>query len=47
MRVVQVSLRFDAPGGVETMVRELSRRLKAGGDDVRVLTSDLYDEGRS
>ncbi len=46
MRVVQVSLRFDAPGGVETMVRELSRRLKAGGDDVRVFTSDLYDEGR-
>ncbi len=46
MRVVQVSLRFDAPGGVETMVRELSRRLRAEGDDVRVFASDLYDEGR-
>jgi len=46
VKVVQVTLRFDAPGGVETMVRELSRRLRAEGDDVQVFASDLYDEGR-
>lgn len=46
MRVAQVTLRFDAPGGVETNVREVARRLRAGGDDVRVYASDLYDEGR-
>ena len=46
MKVVHVSLRFDAPGGVETNVREITRRLREGGDDVRVFASDLYDEGR-
>jgi glycosyltransferase involved in cell wall biosynthesis len=46
MKVIQVSLRFDAPGGVETSVREVSRRLRAAGDDVEVFASDLYDEGR-
>ncbi|MCI4339295.1 MAG: glycosyltransferase family 4 protein [Thermoplasmata archaeon] len=46
MRIVQVTLRFDAPGGVETMVREISRRLRSDGDDVQVFASDLYDEGR-
>ncbi|MCI4349517.1 MAG: glycosyltransferase family 4 protein [Thermoplasmata archaeon] len=46
MRIAQVSLRFDAPGGVETTVRELSRRLRTSGDDVTVYASDLYDEGR-
>ena len=45
MKVVQVTLRFDAPGGVETTVRETSRRLRAGGDDVQVFASDLFDEG--
>ena len=44
MKVVHVTLRFDAPGGVETNVRELARRLKAGGDEVEVFASDLYDE---
>ena len=44
MKVVQVTLRFDAPGGVETNVRELARRLRAAGDDVEVYASDLYDE---
>ncbi len=44
MKVVHVTLRFDAPGGVETNVRELSRRLRAAGDDVEVFASDLYDE---
>ncbi len=44
MKIVHVTLRFDAPGGVETNVRELSRRLKAAGDDVEVFASDLYDE---
>jgi len=44
VKVVHVTLRFDAPGGVETNVRELARRLKAAGDDVEVFASDLYDE---
>ncbi len=46
MRIVQVTLRFDAPGGVETNVREVSRRLLAAGDEVEVFASDLYDESR-
>jgi glycosyltransferase involved in cell wall biosynthesis len=46
VKVVHVTLRFDAPGGVETNVREVTRRLKAGGTDVEVFASDLYDEGR-
>jgi len=46
VKVVHVTLRFDAPGGVETNVREVTRRLKAGGTDVEVYASDLYDEGR-
>ena len=46
MKVVHVTLRFDAPGGVETNVREVAKGLCAAGDDVRVFTSDLYDEGR-
>ncbi len=44
VKVVQVSLRFDAPGGVETTVRELSRQLRQAGDDVEVFASDLVDE---
>ena len=44
MRVIHVTLRFDAPGGVETNVREITRRLRARGDDVEVYASDLYDE---
>ena len=46
MRVAHVLLRFDAPGGVETNVREVTRRLRAAGEDVEVYASDLYDEGR-
>ncbi len=46
MRIAQVTLRFDAPGGVETTVRELSRRLHDAGESVEVYASDLYDEGR-
>jgi glycosyltransferase involved in cell wall biosynthesis len=46
MKVALVSLRFDAPGGVETTVREVARRLRSAGDDVGVFTSDLYDEAR-
>ncbi len=46
MRIAQVSLRFDAPGGVETTVKELSTRLHRLGESVEVYTSDLYDEGR-
>ncbi|HEV2165805.1 MAG TPA: glycosyltransferase family 4 protein [Thermoplasmata archaeon] len=46
MNVAQVTLRFDAPGGVETTVRELATRLRAGGDSVEVYASDLFDEGR-
>ncbi len=44
MKVVHVTLRFDAPGGVETNVREVVRRLHASGDDVEVYASDLFDE---
>jgi glycosyltransferase involved in cell wall biosynthesis len=44
VKVVHVTLRFDAPGGVETNVRELARRLLAAGDEVEVFASDLYDE---
>jgi glycosyltransferase involved in cell wall biosynthesis len=46
MKVVHVTLRFDAPGGVETNVREVAKGLLEAGDDVRVFASDLYDEGR-
>jgi glycosyltransferase involved in cell wall biosynthesis len=46
MKIALVSLRFDAPGGVETNVREVARGLQAGGDEVRVFASDLYDEDR-
>lgn len=46
MRIAQVTLRFDAPGGVETNVREVCRRLRAAGEEVTVYASDLYDESR-
>ena len=46
MKVAHVLLRFDAPGGVETNVREVTRRLRAAGEDVEVYASDLFDEGR-
>ena len=46
MRIVHVTLRFDAPGGVEANVHEVTRRLLVAGEDVRVFASDLYDEGR-
>jgi glycosyltransferase involved in cell wall biosynthesis len=46
MKVAHVLLRFDAPGGVETNVREVTRRLRAAGEDVEVFASDLYDEAR-
>ena len=46
MKIVHVALRFDAPGGVETNVREVTRRLREAGDDVEVFASDLYDEAR-
>ena len=44
MRIVHVTLRFDAPGGVETTVREISRRQREQGDEVEVFASDLVDE---
>lgn len=44
MKVAHVLLRFDAPGGVETNVREVARRLRAAGEDVEVFASDLYNE---
>ena len=46
MKVALVTLRFDAPGGVETNVREVARGLRSGGDEVRVFASDLFDEDR-
>jgi glycogen synthase len=44
MKVAQVLLRYDAPGGVETHVRELARELTRAGDEVRVYASDLFSE---
>ncbi|MCI4352378.1 MAG: glycosyltransferase family 4 protein [Thermoplasmata archaeon] len=44
MKIAQVTLRFDAPGGVETVVRELAGRLRSRGEEVEVFASDLYDE---
>ena len=44
MKIAQVTLRFDAPGGVETNVREVAGRLARMGESVRVYASDLYDE---
>jgi glycosyltransferase involved in cell wall biosynthesis len=46
VKVVHVTLRFDAPGGTETNVHELSRRQLAAGDEVEVFASDLYDEAQ-
>jgi phosphatidylinositol alpha-mannosyltransferase len=46
MKIAQVTFRFDAPGGVETCVREVGRRCVQKGDPVSVYASDLYDEGR-
>lgn len=44
MRIGIVTLRFDAPGGVEQNVREVAKGLRAAGEDVRVYASDLYRE---
>lgn len=44
MKIAQVTLRFDAPGGVETVVRELAVRLQHRGEEVEVFASDLFDE---
>ncbi len=44
MRIAQVLLRFGTPGGVETNVREIARRLVAGGEAVRVYAGDLASE---
>ncbi len=44
MKVAQVTLRFDAPGGVEMNVLEVSRRLRTLGAELTVYASDLWDE---
>jgi glycosyltransferase involved in cell wall biosynthesis len=44
VKIAQVALRFDAPGGAETVVRELAVRLRNRGQDVEVFASDLFDE---
>gem|GEM_PF-112417 len=45
MRILQLCTRFPpAPGGVETHVLEISRRMRLAGHEVSVLTSDLYSE---
>jgi glycosyltransferase involved in cell wall biosynthesis len=44
VKIVHISLRFDAPGGVETTVREVVKRLRSGGDELEVFASDLVDE---
>lgn len=45
MKISQVLLRYDAPGGVETNVREVSKQLHTMGNEVKVFASNLYDEG--
>ncbi|HTT26530.1 MAG TPA: glycosyltransferase [Thermoplasmata archaeon] len=45
MKVAIVTLRFDAPGGVESNVRAVSKGIVDAGDDVTVYASDLFDEG--
>jgi glycosyltransferase involved in cell wall biosynthesis len=44
VKIVHVTLRFDAPGGVETTVREVTRGLRAAGEEVSVFASNLHDE---
>ncbi|HZY92597.1 MAG TPA: glycosyltransferase family 4 protein [Thermoplasmata archaeon] len=44
MKVVQLTLRFDAPGGVETTVREVASRLPSHAVSPTVFASDLFDE---
>lgn len=45
VRILQLCTRFPpAPGGVETHVLEISKRMMGAGHDVRVFTSDLYSE---
>ncbi|MCI4342302.1 MAG: glycosyltransferase family 4 protein [Thermoplasmata archaeon] len=46
MKIAQVTLRYDAPGGVESTVRQLALGLTAHGHEVTVYASELYDEGR-
>jgi glycosyltransferase involved in cell wall biosynthesis len=46
VKIATVTLRFDAPGGVETNVREVTKRLRAAGAEPRIFASDLYDEDR-
>lgn len=46
MRIALVTLRFAAPGGVETTVAALARGFRQAGEEVTVYASDLYDEGR-
>ena len=46
MKVAIVTLRFASPGGVETNVYEVARRLITAGDATRVYASDLFDEGQ-
>ncbi len=45
MRIAELATRFPpGPGGVERHVEEIARRFARRGDDVTVLTSDLYRE---
>jgi glycosyltransferase involved in cell wall biosynthesis len=45
VKILQLCTRFPpAPGGVETHVLEISRRMRMAGHDVRVFTSDLFSE---
>jgi glycogen(starch) synthase len=46
VKIALVTLRFNAPGGVESTVRELALGLRAAGEEVTVYASELYDEGR-
>lgn len=44
MKIAQVTLRYDSPGGVETTVQQLCQGLRSGGEEVEVFAGDLVDE---
>ncbi|MEW5760983.1 MAG: hypothetical protein AB1779_09480, partial [Candidatus Thermoplasmatota archaeon] len=44
MHIAQVCIRFNAPGGVEKNVLEVSKELLKRGHEVTIFTSDIYTE---
>jgi glycosyltransferase involved in cell wall biosynthesis len=46
VKIAIVTLRYDAPGGVENNVRALSGWLRRAGHEVTIYASDLFDEAQ-